>query len=93
MESKSSSLIPVPTNHLKIIKSVVIPYFLAIYMAEGSDPWRPLTQKDFDTLGELCLQACGELLRHKISEDTEIFKLVSLYYCLPLHLYAAVDID
>ena len=50
-------------------------------MAEGtdSDPWRPLTPKDFDTLGELYLRACGKPLGHKITKKDEIVKLVCLY--------------
>jgi hypothetical protein len=83
VESKTSStLIPIPPKHLKIIKSVVVPYFIAIYMADSkaTDPWRPLAQKDFDTLHELCLRACGEPLDHKIEENSEIAKLVHLYY-------------
>ena len=56
MESKSSpSLIPIPASQLKIVKTIVIPYFIAIYMAEGTDPWRPLTPKDFNILGDLYL--------------------------------------
>jgi hypothetical protein len=90
MESKSSaSLIPIPANQLRIIKTVVVPYFIAIYMAdsEAADPWRHLTPKDFDTLQDLCLRACGEPLGHKIDENAEIVKLVRLY-CLSLHLCA-----
>jgi hypothetical protein len=83
VESKSSlSLIPIPAIHLRIIKTVVVPYFIAIYMADSkaTDPWRPLASKDFDTLQELCLRACGEPLGHKIDENSEIVKLVHLYY-------------
>ena len=52
VESKSSpSLMPIPANQLMIIKSVVVLYFIAIYMAdqETADPWRHLTPKDFNT--------------------------------------------
>ena len=58
VESKSSpSLMPIPANQLRIIKSVVVPYFIAIYMVdqETADPWRHLTPKDFNTLQELSL--------------------------------------
>jgi len=72
------SLIPIPANQLKIIKTVVVPYFITIYMADSkaTDPWRPLVTKDFDTLQELCLRACGEPLGYKIDENSEIVKLV-----------------
>ena len=98
VESKSSpSLMPIPANQLRIIKSVVVPYFIAIYMAdqETADPWRHLTPKDFNTLQELCLQACGEPLGHKIDENAEIVKLVCLYHLSldSVHLCANVDID
>ena len=95
MESKSSpSLIPIPANHLRIIKTVVVPYFITIYMAdsEAADPWRSLSPKDFDILQELCLRACGEPLEQKIDENAEIVKLVHLY-CLSLHLCANFDTD
>lgn len=91
MESKSSPiLIPIPANHLKIIKTVVVPYFITIYMADSkaTDPWRPLAPKDFDTLQDLYLRACGEPVGHKIDENSEIVKLVHLY--CSLHLYANV---
>ena len=80
MESKSSpSLIPIPANHLRIIKTVVVPYFITIYMAdsEAADPWRSLSPKDFDILQELCLRACGEPLEQKIDENAEI-----VTYCI-----------
>jgi hypothetical protein len=73
-----SSLIPISAGQVKIIRTIVIPYFIAIYMAEGADPWRPLTPKDFDTLGKLYLRACREPLGHKITEKDEIVKLVCL---------------
>ena len=82
---------------VKIVKTVVIPYFIAIYMAEGSDLWRPLTPKDFDFLGEfyMYLRACGELLRHKITEKDEIILLPLIlappslaHYLLPSTLMA-----
>ena len=98
VESKSSpSLMPIPANQLRIIKSVVVLYIIAIYMAdqEMADPWRHLTPKDFDTLQELCLRACEEPLGHKIDKNAKIVKLVCLY-CLFLdsvHLCANVDID
>ena len=79
MESKPSpSLRPINSNHLRIIKTVVIPYFVAIYMADSkaTDPWRPLAPNDFDTLQELCLRACGEPLDHKVDETSEVVKLV-----------------
>ena len=84
MESKPPpSLIPIPASQLKIIKTIVIPHFIAIYMAEAADPWRPLTPKDFDTLGDLCLRAFGGPLGYKIAENAEIVKLVpKLYYCI-----------
>lgn len=47
-------------------------------MAEGADPWRTLTSKDFNSLEELYLRACGEPIGHKIAENTEIVKLVRL---------------
>ena len=77
----SLSLIPIPANQFKIIKTVVVPYFISIYMAdlEMADPWRHLTPNDFDTLQELCLRACGEPLGYKIDENTEIVKLVHFY--------------
>jgi hypothetical protein len=79
VESKSSAtLIPIPAGQLKTIKAIVVPYFIAIYMAEAADPWRTLTLKDFDILGELYLRACGEPLGHKIAENSEIVKLVRL---------------
>jgi hypothetical protein len=98
VESKSSpSLTPIPANQLRIIKTVVVPYFIAIYMAdsETADPWRHLTPKDFDTLEELCLRACGEPLGHTIDENAEIVKLVHLYRLSlnSLHLCANVVID
>jgi hypothetical protein len=77
VESKSSaSLIPIPAGQLKTIKAIVVPYFIAIYMAEGADPWRTLTSKDFDILEELYLRACGEPIGYKIAENAEIIKLV-----------------
>jgi hypothetical protein len=92
VESKSSpTLIPIPASQLKIVKTIVVPYFIAIYMAE-TDPWRLLTPKDFDILGDLYLRACGEPLGYKITENAEIVKLVRLY-CLSLHFCANVDID
>ena len=96
MESKSSlSLIPIPANHLRIIKTVVVPYFITIYMADlkETDPWRPLVPKDFDTLQELCLRACGEPLGHRIDGNSEIVKLVYLYCLSLLRLCANFDID
>ena len=67
---------PISASQVKIVKTVVILYFITIYMAKGSDPWRPLTPKDFDFLGELYLRACREPLGHKITEKDEIVKLV-----------------
>ena len=96
MESKSSPiLIPIPANHLKIIKTVVVPYFITIYMADSkaTDPWRLLAPKDFDTLQDLCLRACGEPLSHKIDENSEIVKLVGTFILLIIRLCANVDID
>lgn len=72
----SPSLIPIPAGKIKSIKTIVIPYFIAIYMAAPADPWRPLTQEDFDTLENLFLRACGEPLGYKITENTEFAKLV-----------------
>ena len=93
MESKSSpSLIPILASQLKIVKTIVVPYFIAIYMGEGTDPWRSLTPKDFDILGDLYLRACGEPLGYKVTENAEIVKLVRFYF-LSLHLCANVDID
>jgi hypothetical protein len=83
VESKPPrSFIPIPANHLRIIKTVVIPYFIAIYMSDSkaTDPWRSLAPNDFDTLQDLCLRACGEPLSHKIDENSEIVKLVHLYF-------------
>jgi hypothetical protein len=88
---KSETLMPIPASQVKIIRNVVIPYFIAIYMAEGADPWRPLTPKDFDALGELYLRACGEPLGHKITENDEIVKLVRLYFLSLVHFCANVD--
>ena len=96
MESKSSpSFIPIPTSHIKTIKTVVVPYFIAIYMADSkaTDPWRPLAPKDFDTLADLCHRACGEPLGHIIGENSEIVKLVGTFILLIIHLCANVDID
>jgi hypothetical protein len=69
---------PIPAGQLKTTKAIVVPYFIAIYMAEGADPWRTLTSKDFNSLEELYLRACGEPIGHKIAENTEIVKLVRL---------------
>ena len=33
----------IPASQVKIIKTIVIPYFIAIYMGEGADPWRALS--------------------------------------------------
>jgi hypothetical protein len=96
VESKSSLiLIPIPANHHKIIKTVVVPYFITIYMADSkaTDPWRPLAPKDFDILQDLCLRACGEPLDHKIDENSEIVKLVGTFILLIIRLCANVDID
>lgn len=93
MESKSSpSLTPIPANHLRIIKTIVVPYFITIYMADSkaTDPWRPLAPKDFDTLQELCLRACGEPLDHKIDENSEIVKLV--HYIVVHHIFVLMFI-
>jgi hypothetical protein len=85
---------PVPAGQVKNIRTIVIPYFIAIYMAEGADPWRPLTPKDFDVLGDLYSRACGEPLGHKITGDDEIVKLVPFkLYSLSLHLCTNFDID
>lgn len=59
----------------------------------ATDPWRPLVPTDFDTLQELCLRACGESLSHKVVENSEIVKLVRLYYLLFNCHCANVDID
>lgn len=96
MESKSSPiLIPIPANHLKIIKTIVVPYFITIYMADSkaTDPWRPLAPKDFDTLQDLCLRACGEPLGHKIDENSEIVKLVSYIYIAHYIFVLMLDLD
>ena len=39
---------PIPANHLRIIKTIVVPYFITIYMADlkETDLWRPLVPKD-----------------------------------------------
>lgn len=76
MESKSSATIPV--GQLKTIKTIVVPYFISFYMAEAADPWRALSPKDFEILGDLCLRACGEPLGYKVDENSEIAKLVCL---------------
>ena len=90
MESKS--LVPIPTGQIKPIKTIVVPYFIAIYMGEAADPWRALSPKDFDILGELYLRACGEPL--KVVENSEIVKLVRLIvYHYTLQVCANVDID
>ena len=68
---------PILAGQVKIIKTIVIPYFITIYMGEGTDPWRPLTTNDFETLGDLYLRACGEPIGHKITENDEIVKQVS----------------
>jgi hypothetical protein len=96
VESKPSlSLIPIPANHTRTIKTIVVPYFITIYMADpnATDPWRPLAAKDFDTLEDLCHRACGEPLGHKIDENSEIVKLVGTFILLIKHPCANVDID
>ena len=68
---------PIPAGQVKIVKTIAIPYFIAISVGEGTNLWRPLTTNDFETLGDLYLRVCGEPIRHKITENDEIVKQVS----------------
>ena len=67
----------IPASQVKTVRTIVIPYFIAIYMGEGTDPWRALTTNDFEILGDLYLRACGEPLGHKVTENDEIVKQVN----------------
>jgi hypothetical protein len=59
-----------------------MPTFIALYMAEKDDPWRSLSDADFDLLDAIYIQACGEPIGYKIAANTDIGKLVcSIAHC------------
>ena len=69
-------MVPIPYDKFRLVKDVIIPYFIIHYMIVDKDLWRPLTQDDYDLLADLWLQTFQEPVGYKITGYTDIGKHV-----------------
>ena len=69
-------MVPILCDKFKLVKDVIIPYFIIHYMTMDKDPSRPLTQDNYDLLADLWLRTFGEPVGYKITEYTDIWKHV-----------------